>query len=74
MYWEQEQPTSIPSIYSTLREDLYITLTAIERDGSATLKIHRNPLVNAVWAGGIIFVLGTIACMWPHPERSIPGR
>ena len=34
-------------------------LTAIEADGSATLKVYRNPLVNWIWIGGFIFVLGT---------------
>ena len=70
MYWLEEQPASIPSVYSTLREDLYITLTAIETDGSATFKIYRNPMVNWIWFGGWVFVLGSVAVMWPHPERS----
>jgi cytochrome c-type biogenesis protein CcmF len=70
MYWLEQQPASIPSIYSTLREDIYVTLTAIESDGSATFKVYRNPLVNWIWFGGLIFVLGSIAVMWPHPERS----
>ena len=74
MYWLQEQPASIPSVYSTLREDLYVILTALETNGSATLKIYRNPLVNWIWAGGVVFVLGTLAVMWPHPQRSDGGR
>jgi cytochrome c-type biogenesis protein CcmF len=69
MYWLEQQPASIPSVYSTLREDLYVILTAIEHDGSATFKVYRNPLVNWIWIGGVVFVLGTIAVMWPHPER-----
>ena len=69
IYWLEEQPVSIPSVYSTLREDFYVILTAIEADGSATLKIYRNPLVNWIWIGGAIFVLGTLVVMWPHPQR-----
>ncbi len=69
MYWLQQQPASIPSVYSTVREDLYITLTAIEADGSATFKIYCNPLVNWIWIGGAVFVLGSLAVMWPHPDR-----
>jgi cytochrome c-type biogenesis protein CcmF len=68
MYWLEQQPASIPSVYSTLREDLYVILTALEPDGSATLKVYRNPLVNWIWIGGAIFVLGTVLVMWPHPE------
>jgi cytochrome c-type biogenesis protein CcmF len=70
MYWLQQQPASIPSVYSTLREDVYVILTALEADGSATLKVYRNPLVNWIWIGGGVFVLGTVAIMWPHPRRS----
>ena len=68
MYWLEQQPASIPSVYSTLREDLYVILAAIEADGSATLKIYRNPLVNWIWIGGATFVLGAITILWPHPE------
>ena len=68
MYWLEQQPASVPSVYSTLREDLYVVLTAIENDGSATFKVYRNPLVNWIWIGGVVFVLGSLAVLWPHPE------
>jgi cytochrome c-type biogenesis protein CcmF len=69
MYWLEQQPASIPSVYSTLREDLYVILAAIEPDGSATFKVYRNPLVNWIWIGGFTFVLGTLLVIWPHPPR-----
>ena len=73
MYWVEQQPASIPAVYSTLGEDLYVILTAIEPDGSATLKVYRNPLVNWIWIGGLTFVFGTSLVMWPHrgarPDR-----
>jgi cytochrome c-type biogenesis protein CcmF len=71
MYWLEQQPSSIPSIYSTWREDLYVILTALEQDGSATLKIYHNPLVNFGWTGGAIFVVGCLIILWPHPERQL---
>jgi cytochrome c-type biogenesis protein CcmF len=70
MYWLEEQPASIPAVYSTVREDLYVTLTAIEADGSATFKIYCNPLVNWIWIGGYVFVLGSVLVIWPHPNRA----
>jgi cytochrome c-type biogenesis protein CcmF len=70
MYWLEEQPASIPSVYSTAREDLYVTLTAIEADGSATFKIYCNPLVNWIWIGGYVFVFGSVLVIWPHPNRA----
>ncbi len=69
MYWLEQQPASIPAVWSTLGEDLYVILTAIEADGAATLKLRRNPLVNWIWIGGFTFVFGTALVMWPHPER-----
>jgi cytochrome c-type biogenesis protein CcmF len=70
MYWLEQQPTSIPSVHSTLREDLYVTLTSIERDGSATFKIYRNPLVNWIWIGSYVFLLGSLTVMWPQRTRA----
>ena len=58
--------------HATIREDLYVILTALEPDGSATLKVHRNPLVNWIWIGGLTFVLGALIVLWPHPERRRP--
>jgi cytochrome c-type biogenesis protein CcmF len=72
MYWLEQQPSTIPSIYSTWFEDIYVILSAIETDGSATIKIYRNPLVNWIWTGAIVFVLGGLAILWPHPPRSTP--
>jgi cytochrome c-type biogenesis protein CcmF len=73
LYWLEQQPNSIPSIYSSWREDLYVILTALEPDGSATLKIYHNPLVNWGWAGGGVFVVGCLIVLWPHPERAALG-
>jgi len=74
MYWLEEQPVSVPAVYSTWTEDLYVVLSAIEGDGSATLKIYRNPLVNWIWAGGYTFVIGTILVMWPFPQGRLQER
>jgi cytochrome c-type biogenesis protein CcmF len=70
MYWLEQQPSSIPAIYSTFGEDLYVILTAIEPNGSATLKVFVNPLVNWIWLGGVTFVVGTVLVMWPHQRRA----
>jgi cytochrome c-type biogenesis protein CcmF len=74
IYWLEDQPSSIPSIYSTWREDIYVILNAIEADGSATLKIYQNPGVNWIWYGGILFVIGCFVIMWPHPETPLGKR
>ena len=72
MYWLEQQPTSIPAIHSTMNEDLYVILTALEPDGSATLKIYRNPLVNWIWIGGYVFILGNAIIQWPNRRSTEP--
>jgi cytochrome c-type biogenesis protein CcmF len=32
------------------------------------LKIYLNPLVNWLWFGGIIFILGTLVAAWPEKD------
>jgi cytochrome c-type biogenesis protein CcmF len=74
IYWLEDQPSTIPSIYSTWSEDIYVILNAIETDGSATIKIYLNPLVNWIWAGAILFALGGVSILWPHPPRPAAGQ
>jgi cytochrome c-type biogenesis protein CcmF len=40
----------------------------------ATFKIYHNPLVNFVWLGGLIFILGTLVAAWPEREPAGVGR
>jgi cytochrome c-type biogenesis protein CcmF len=55
------------AIRTSLREDLYIALAAVNEDGSVTFKVFLNPLVQWIWIGGMIFALGTLIVMWPDP-------
>ena len=59
---------SIPGKYTTLSgDDFYVLLITWEQLdlSGATFKIYHNPLVNWIWAGGFIFLLGTIIAAWP---------
>jgi cytochrome c-type biogenesis protein CcmF len=62
---------TIPGVRSTLEEDFYVLLVGWEPIGlgGATFKVYHNPLVNFVWMGGLIFILGTTVAAWPNPER-----
>jgi cytochrome c-type biogenesis protein CcmF len=61
----QEQPVTIPGVHSTIHEDVYVLLLGWEELGSlATVKIYVNPLINWVWAGGIVMILGTLIATW----------
>ncbi|MEW6750907.1 MAG: heme lyase CcmF/NrfE family subunit [Candidatus Latescibacterota bacterium] len=61
-----EQGTTEVSIYSTLRQDVYLILVGFSQEGrSAKFQVFVNPLVNFVWFGGLLFVAGALWCMWP---------
>jgi cytochrome c-type biogenesis protein CcmF len=69
-YYESQQPMTIPGVRSTLEDDFYVLLVdwqPIAAQG-ATFKIYHNPLVNFVWGGGLIFILGTLVAAWPDRE------
>jgi cytochrome c-type biogenesis protein CcmF len=70
-YYASQQPMTIPGVRSTLEDDFYVLLVGWEpvSVGGATFKVYHNPLVNFVWLGGLIFILGTTIAAWPRPER-----
>ncbi len=67
----QEQNVSVPGVYSTPGMDFYVLLVGWDNQGtSATFKIYVNSLINWVWVGGIIMILGTIIATWnPTAQR-----
>jgi cytochrome c-type biogenesis protein CcmF len=48
------------AISSTPIADVYVVLTGIGADGSASFRIFVNPLVSWIWAGGAIIILGVL--------------
>ena len=32
---------------------------------SATVRMYLNPLIQWVWSGGFIFIIGTLVAAWP---------
>jgi cytochrome c-type biogenesis protein CcmF len=69
-YAEAQQNMTIPGNRSTFRDDLYILLVdwqPVSSDG-ATFKIYVNPLVNWMWIGSLIFILGIIFAAWPDRD------
>jgi cytochrome c-type biogenesis protein CcmF len=63
----EEQPTTEVAIRRGLTEDLYIVMPAYElQDQSITVQVVINPLVNWIWMGFTILVLGTGICLLPE--------
>jgi cytochrome c-type biogenesis protein CcmF len=72
-FYEAQQPMTIPGLRSTWEDDLYIVLIdwlPISTEG-ATFKIYRNPLVNWLWTGSFVFIIGTFIAAWPNKEPKV---
>ena len=75
-YFESQQPMTIPGVRSTWEDDLYIILIdwmPISSQG-ATFKIYQNPLVNWLWLGGFVFILGTLIAAWPDKDPELASQ
>jgi len=68
-YTRTGQPMTIPSARSTIAEDFYVLMVNWEETSAdqATFRIYLNPLINWVWGGGFIFIIGTLIAAWPDP-------
>jgi cytochrome c-type biogenesis protein CcmF len=71
LYTRTMQPMTIPNAVSTISEDFYVLLVDWEpvTPDSATFRVYLNPLINWVWAGGLIFVIGTLIAAWPDARE-----
>jgi cytochrome c-type biogenesis protein CcmF len=69
-YYESQQNMTIPGVRSTWEDDFYVLLVDWQPISSAgaTFKIYHNPLVNWLWFGGLVFILGTLVAAWPDPD------
>jgi cytochrome c-type biogenesis protein CcmF len=69
-YYESQQPMTIPGVRSTWEDDFYILLVDWQPISTAgvTFKIYHNPLVNWLWLGGFVFILGTLVAAWPDRD------
>jgi len=68
-HWNVEQWVTEVAIRTSLKEDLYVILTALAQDGSASFQILITPLVVWLWIGGGLLLLGTAVAIWPEDQR-----
>lgn len=72
-FYDSQQPMTIPAVRSTWEEDFYVLLVdwkPISQEG-ATFKLYYNPLVNWLWLGSVIFILGTFVAAWPDKDLEL---
>ena len=84
LYKASSQPQTIPRIYPTFKQDLFLVSDLYvvyegrnEDTGRPIIKAHLNPMVPWIWTGLIIMIFGTITCLIPNatPVRAtVPAR
>ena len=63
------------SIYSTLREDLYVVYAGPSPEtGQPVIHAYVNPLVKWIWLGGVVLVLGTGIALLPNRQPVLALR
>jgi cytochrome c-type biogenesis protein CcmF len=72
-YFDSQQPMTIPGQLASMKDEVYVLLVDWEpiNQASTTFKIFVNPLVNWLWLGSLLFIVGVIIAAWPDkdPER-----
>jgi cytochrome c-type biogenesis protein CcmF len=84
VYKASSQPQTIPRIYPTYMQDLFLVndLYVVyegrnEETGRPIIKAHLNPMVPWIWTGLILMIFGTITCLVPNTEplrATVPVR
>lgn len=59
---------TVPGIRSGVAQDLFVVLSDAG-EGRAVLRISFKPLIELVWAGGVLLALGGLLWFWPPRER-----
>jgi cytochrome c-type biogenesis protein CcmF len=69
-FFEAQQSMTIPGVRSTLQDDFYLILVDWEPISTqqATFKLYHNPLINWLWIGSFVLIIGTAVAAWPDPE------
>ena len=69
-YRVDEQRSTEVAVDSNPLRDLYVVLTGLGEDGTATISVFVNPLVMWLWIAGVIVVVGGIVAAWPSPASA----
>jgi cytochrome c-type biogenesis protein CcmF len=72
-YPASQQTTSEVRMHHALVEDVYVVFSDTKEDtGRAVMQVWINPLVQWVWLGGFVMVLGTLVTLLPNrKDRSV---
>ncbi len=67
----QQHTATIPFISGTFNNEIYVLLAGWENNGAtASFQVYVNPLINWLWVGGMIVMLGFFVAFWPPGEKA----
>ena len=70
-YQASRQAQTMPTIRSTLNEDLYLVYEGQNEAGQPIIKAHLNPLVMWIWLGVWIILGGTVLALVPNAPAPV---
>ncbi|MCA9593606.1 MAG: heme lyase CcmF/NrfE family subunit [Myxococcales bacterium] len=67
-------PTTEVAMMRNFKDDLYVVVGMVSpQTKRATFQIHVNPLVNWIWAGLLVLIMGAGVSLWPELEEKRAG-
>ncbi|MCF8563397.1 heme lyase CcmF/NrfE family subunit [Alicyclobacillus tolerans] len=68
-YANGNSPTTNVALYTRPLRDLYVVMIGTQGGNQAIFDFHINPLVQFIWYGGYLFIVGTMVSLWPESFR-----
>ncbi len=68
-FFKSDQPMSEVALRMTLEEDLYIILGGFDQEENIWITARVNPLINWMWLGGIMLIIGTGVALFPDRKK-----
>ncbi|HTJ41417.1 MAG TPA: cytochrome c-type biogenesis CcmF C-terminal domain-containing protein [Kofleriaceae bacterium] len=64
---EEQTQVNVPEIRPRLDKDIYIVMEGFGGDNekTANFRVYMNPLINWVWLGTVLLLIGTLICLIP---------
>jgi cytochrome c-type biogenesis protein CcmF len=70
-YKASQQAQTLPTIRSTMQEDLYLVYEGQNEKNEPIIKAHLNPLVMWIWLGVWIILGGTVLALVPNASAPV---
>lgn len=65
-YENGNSPTTNVALFSRPMQDLYVVMLGTAPNNQVIFDLHVNPMVEFIWFGGYLFILGTLISLWPE--------